>query len=50
MNLVNIKTENYSKLVNLIVDVELDNGSTVTYIYSLDNNSKFKVQQILKSK
>ena len=47
MNLVNIKIENYSKLVNLIVDVELDNGSTVTYIYSLDNNSKFKVQQIL---
>ena len=47
MNLVNIKIENYGSIVNLIVDIELDNSSTVTYIYSLDSNSKLKVQQIL---
>ena len=43
----NIKIENYDKVVNLIVDIELDNKSTVTYVYSLDCNSKLKVQQIL---
>lgn len=47
MNLVNIKIENYINLVNLVVDIELDNNSTVTYVYSLDSNSKLKVQQIL---
>ena len=38
---------NYDKVVNLVVDIELDNKSTVTYVYSLDCNSKLKVQQIL---
>ena len=33
MNLVNIKIENYINLVNLVVDIELDNNSTVTYVY-----------------
>lgn len=47
MHLVNIKIENYVNLVNLVVDIELDNNSTVTYVYSLDSNSKLKVQQIL---
>ncbi|MGL6107988.1 glycoside hydrolase family 2 TIM barrel-domain containing protein, partial [Romboutsia sp.] len=47
MKVVNIKIENYEKVVNLIVDIELENNSTVTYMYSLDCNSKLKVQQIL---
>ena len=47
MNLVNIKLENYQNIVNLVVDIELDNKSTVTYVYSLDGNSKLKIQQVL---
>ena len=47
MNLVNMKIENYQNIVNLIVDIELDNKSTVTYVYSLDCNSKLKIQQVL---
>ena len=47
MHLVNIKIENYINLVNLVVDIELDNKSAVTYVYSLDGNSKLKIQQVL---
>lgn len=47
LNLVSLNIENHKTLVKITSDIVLDNKSEVRYIYTLDGNSKLKIEQIL---
>ncbi len=45
-SLVNLRVSKHTSLVIVEVDLVLDNKTTIKYVYTLDGNSKLKIEQI----